>query len=236
MILSKNLPVENGVNRVLLRAGKSAGTVRLRATGEGLKDAVVTIAAAAPPKVTGGLSTDFAENHQPGLLTRGPTPTAPTYHVTRSTHVPSRAVSAANVGDVGSSFDDNELTLWKSDGKPSTAWVEYQFDQPATFNAIDLKLAGWNSRSYPLRITVDGKTVWEGGTERQLGYEQISFPATSGKTVRITQLGPTANRDAFKAIVEVDATLKAGDTGADQVKAGWELGIIEADFHGPVNP
>ena len=78
MILSKNLPVENGVNRVLLRAGASAGAVRLRAAGEGLKDATITIPAVAPPKVTGGLSSDFAENHQPGTLTRGPTPAAPT--------------------------------------------------------------------------------------------------------------------------------------------------------------
>jgi hypothetical protein len=234
MILSKNLPVENGVNRVLLRAGASAGAVRLRAAGEGLKDATITIPAVAPPKVTGGLSSDFAENHQPGTLTRGPTPAAPTYHVTRTTHVPVRATTASNQASVNASIDDNELTLWKSDGKPASAWVEYEFAQPSTFSAIDLKLAGWNSRSYPLRITVDGKMVWQGGTERQLGYEQISFPAATGKTVRITQVGPTANRDAFRNIVEVDATLKAGDTGADQVKEGWELGITEVDFHGPV--
>src|SRR5690606_28752007 len=43
MVLCTNLPVENGVNRVLLRAGKSAGAVRLRATSYGLKDAVITI-------------------------------------------------------------------------------------------------------------------------------------------------------------------------------------------------
>jgi hypothetical protein len=76
--------------------------------------------------------------------------------------------------------------------------------------------------------------VWQGGTERTLGYDQITFPATTGKVVRITQVGPTSNRDAFRNIVEVDAALTAGNTGADQVKEGWQLGLVEVDFHGPV--
>lgn len=234
MVLSTSLPVENGVNRVLLRAGKSGGAVRLRATADGLKDATIIIAGVAVPKPAGGLSSDFAEYHQPGLLTRGPTPTEPTLTLKRSTHIPTRIVTPSNADEVGQTRDDNELTTWSSDGRPSNAWVEYHFAQTSTFNGVDLKLAGWNARSYPLRITVDGEMVWQGGTERTLGYEQITFPATAGKVVRITQVGPTANRDAFRNIVEVDATLTAGNTGADEVKEGWQLGIVEADFHGPV--
>lgn len=233
MILSKNLPVENGVNRVLLRAGHAGGTVRLRATAAGLRDAVVTIAAVPVAQPVAGLSTDFADIHQPGLLTRGPTPTKATYTVARSTHAPTRAVTPSAAAEAGSSFDDNELTTWQSDGKPSTAWIEYQFDEAATFNGVDLKLAAGRQRSYPLRITVDGKTAWEGGTEQSLGYSQISFPAISGKVVRITQLGPTANRDAFSRIVEVDAARQAAVSGSDQVVEGWQLGMTEVDFHGP---
>ena len=33
---------------------------------------------------------------------------------------------------------------------------------------------------------------------------------------------------------KVDAALTAGNTGADQVKEGWQLGLVEVDFHGPV--
>ena len=42
-ILSKTLPVENGVNRVIIRSTTKAGKVVLRATAEGLKPASVEI-------------------------------------------------------------------------------------------------------------------------------------------------------------------------------------------------
>ena len=140
-----------------------------------------------------------------------------------------------NADSVAASYDDNEVTLWKTDGRPSTAWVEYQFDQPATLSEIDLKLAAFSTRSYPLRITVDGKTVWEASTERQPGYTFATFPAITGRAVRITQVGPTrGGGGGAPRLAEVDATRQAGDTGADQVREGWELGVIEVDFHGPV--
>jgi hypothetical protein len=99
---------------------------------------------------------------------------------------------------------------------------------------IDLKLVGWRSRSYPLRITLDGRVVWEGQTERQLGYANVAFAAATGRVLRITQIGPVEDRDGFGKIVELDTARKAGDTGADAVPPGWRLGIVEADFHGPV--
>ena len=235
-ILSRTLPVEAGINRVLLRAGKAPGPVRVTATAAGLKPATLLIPTIAGPVVQGGLSREFANAAQPGLLSRGPTPERASYRVTRTTHRPSRVTAGAHQADAANTIDDNELSRWSSDGKRDTAWIEYRFDTAVTLNAIELKLVGWRSRAYPLRITIDGREVWKGETERQLGYAAIGFPAAQGRVVRITQTAPTEDRDAFGKIVEVSNARQAGDTGADAIPAGWRLAIVEADFHGPVTP
>lgn len=232
-VLSRTLPVEGGVNRVLLRAGTRKGAVRLTATAEGLKSATVTIPVVLPEPARNGLSSDFPEHHQPGLLTRGPTPAGPSYNVTRTTVLPSRIVAGSNQAEAERSVDDNELSRWASDGKRETAWIEYRFDRPVTLGEIELKLIGWRSRSYPLRFTLDGRTIWEGETDRSLGYVGLPFTPATGRVLRITQTGPVTDRDGFGNIVELSTARQAGDTGANEVPPGWGLGIVEADFHGP---
>jgi hypothetical protein len=230
---SRTLPVEAGVNRVLLRAGTGTGAVRVTAFADGLRGAAVTIPTVAPRPSAGGLSTDFAEHHQPGLLTRGPTPARPTYHVSRTTLIPAQVVAGANAAHAVRTVDDNELSRWTGDGKPDGAWIEYRFDAPVTLSEVELKLVGWRSRSYPLRITLDGRSVWEGRTERNLGYTALRFAPAAGRVLRIAQTGTVEDRDAFGKIVELATARQAGDTGADAVPPGWTLGIVEADFHGP---
>jgi beta-galactosidase len=76
--------------------------------------------------------------------------------------------------------------------------------------------------------------VWKGETERQLGYANVAFAPATGTVLRLTQTGPTADRDAFGKIVELGTAKQSGDTGAEAVPPGWRLAIVEADFHGPV--
>lgn len=232
-VLSRELPVEGGVNRVLLRAGTRGGTVRVTASAAGLKGATLAIPVVLPQAAKGGLSADFPERHQAGLLTRGPTPGEPSYRLTRATHVPSRIVAGSGQAEAQRTVDDNELSRWSSDGAPGNAWIEYHFDRPVTLNEIDLKLVAWRSRSYPLRFLLDGHTIWEGTTERSLGYVGQAFAPATGRVLRIVQTGPVADRDAFGKIVELSTARQAGDTGANEVPPGWRLGIVEADFHGP---
>lgn len=234
-ILAQVLPVEAGMNRVLLRAGTQSGTVRVTARAAGLETAVLTIPTVRVPPAAGGLSPDFPEDHQPGLLTRGPTPANPSFVASRSTATPASVLAGSNQSNAANSIDDNELSRWTSDGRPESAWVEYRFGLPTTLSEIDLKLVGWRSRSYRLRITLDGQTIWEGATERQLGYAHLAFAPAKGCVLRITQIAPVEDRDAFGKVVELDTSRKAGDTGADAVPPGWRLGIVEADFHGPVD-
>jgi hypothetical protein len=233
-VLSRNLPVEAGINRVLLRAGTRRGTVRVTASADGLTGAVLTIPVVLPKPDIGGLSSDFPEDHQPGLLTRGPTPAGPSFTPSRTTALAAAITAGSNQATAQASIDDNELSRWTSDGKRESAWIEYRFAAPVTLSEIDLKLVGWRTRSYPLRITLDGRVVWEGETERSLGYAYATFAAATGQVLRIEQTGPTADRDGFGNIVELSTARAAGDTGADAVPAGWRLGIVEAEFHGPV--
>lgn len=232
-VLSPKLPVEAGINRVLLRAGTRAGAVRVSATSNGLKTATVEIPTVVPKAATGGLSVDFPEHHQAGLLTRGPTPQGPTFRVSRTTLTPSTIVAGSNQGDAQHSVDDDELSRWTSDGRPDAAWVEYRFAAPVMINEVELKLVGWRSRAYRLRMAIDDQTVWEGDTERSLGYVAVAFAPTQGTVLRIEQTGPVEDRDAFGKVVELNNARAAGDTGADAVPPGWTLGIVEADFHGP---
>ncbi|HEX8301911.1 glycoside hydrolase family 2 protein [Sphingomonas sp.] len=233
-VLSTKLPVEGGVNRVLLRAGNGTGMVRVTATAAGLKSAVLTIPTVRPKGATGGLSRDFPEAHQPGLLSRGPTPLTATYRPSRTSLIATSVIGGANQGDVSHTVDDNELSRWASDGQKGSAWIEYRFAGPVTLSEIDLKLVGWRTRGYPLRITLDGRTIWEGTTERSLGYVGIQFAPARGSVLRIEMTGPTADRDGFGKIVELNTARAAGDTGADAVPAGWVLGIVEAEFYAPV--
>jgi hypothetical protein len=232
-ILSKTLPVELGVNRVLLRAGTQRGLVRLTAAAAGLRSATITIPTVLPAPSVGGLSSDFPADFQPTLLTRGPTPAGPSFSVARTTAVPIGTIAGSNGRDADKSIDDNERTRWISDGRPGAAWIEYRFARPVKLSQIDLKLVGWRSRSYPLRITLDGNEVWEGETDRNLGYANVKFTAATGQVLRVTQTAPVVDRDAFGKIVELTNPRAAGDTGADAVPPGWRLAIVEAEFHGP---
>jgi hypothetical protein len=230
-ILSPDLPLEGGVNRVLLRAGRQAGAVTLAASAPGLKPARLVIPTVRAAATQGGLSSDMPDMHQPGLLTREPTPAAPTFTPHRTTLLAQEIRAGSAQDQAGQSVDDNELTRWSSDGKPDNSWIEYRFATPVRLSEVDLKLVGWRSRAYPLELTLDGKPVWKGETARQLGYTTLSFPAATGSVLRIRQTGPVMDKDAFGKVVELSSARQAGDTGADAVPPGWHLGIVEVEFH-----
>ena len=78
-ILSRTLPVENGVNRVILRSLPSAGKIELRAEAEGLKSAEIELSSHAVPEKD-GLSNTMPDAGLPSNLTRGPTPLGPSFH------------------------------------------------------------------------------------------------------------------------------------------------------------
>jgi beta-galactosidase len=179
--------------------------------------------------VTDGLSTAFAEDAQPSDLSRGPTPPGPSVVPRWRTIAVAGITAGSGQAAATNSHDDNEATIWTSDGTPGNAWIEYRFSRPESPARLSLRLTGWRLRSYPIRVTLDGHTVWEGQTPKSLGYVDLPLTAATGTKLRITLTGATSDRDAFGNIVEVKDTKAAAGTGADMVTPGWKLSIVEAD-------
>lgn len=227
-ILSKNLPIENGVNRVLLRSTTKAGKITLKATADGLRSAEITLNSL-PFKSENGLSATIFGNSLPVNLSRGATPLGDSVIQTRQTIDVANVTAGSNQEKAVQSFDDNELSEWLSDGKTENAWIRYEFKQPEKINQICLKLVGWRTNSYPLQILVDGKQVFLGTSPRTLGYVTFTFLPTVGKTVTIKLNGEASNRDAFGNIIEITGTQ---DPNSSANKGGKSvLGIVEAEFY-----
>jgi hypothetical protein len=226
---SYNLPVECGVNRVLVRSTVNAGAINLSAYAEGLKPAYITVES---KKVK-------AEELLPqltlkGRLDRGATPLTPSYvEKARGVGIVS-AKAGYDAEHALRSYDDNELSEWKNDGRLSTAWITYRLEKKAVIDDICLKLTGWRLRSYPLEVYAGKTLIWSGETERSLGYIHLK-PAKQVKTKEVTirLKGAGKDKDAFGGIVEV-AEPAAGELDLFKAKNGGEtkseLRIVEIEF------
>ncbi|MFT2009948.1 glycoside hydrolase family 2 protein [Pontibacter sp. 13R65] len=230
-ILSQNLPVEGGVNRVLIRSTTKAGKIKLQAKAEGLKTATVTLKSK-PFKQTNGLATWLPGDKLPSYLDRGHTPAGQSYVVTRTPVGITKATAGANQQDVKNSYDDNELTDWENDGLLSTGWISYELERTAEISEISMKLNNWRNRSYPILITIDGKEVFKGNTVRSLGYFTASFPPQTGKNVTIKLIGANIDGDAFGFLEITGAKEPAGNT----TEAKGALGINEIEFYEKPEP
>ena len=181
-ILAKRLPVEGGVNRVLIRSTTRAGKISLKATSGNLGPAEVQLSSRAAT-TTNGLSGIFASDGLPSYLERGPTPLGESFKMLRRTLDVASVTAGSENEKAKNSLDDNELTDWISDGKADTAWIKYDLAQTEKIDQVVLKLTGWRTQSYPIQISVDDKVVYKGITPRSLGYVTLTFPATTGKTI-----------------------------------------------------
>ncbi|MFT3780901.1 MAG: DUF4982 domain-containing protein [Nibricoccus sp.] len=228
-ILSKKLPVECGVNRVLVRSTTEAGKITITAQAEGLQSASLTLQSK-PVLVQNGLNMDYPATALSCRLDRGPTPSTPSYKETRRPITLIAAKASSKEADAPKSYDDDETTNWTSE-RGADAWISYEFAQPASPTEACLKLAGWRQRSYPIRLTLDGKVVYEGETPKSLGYVTLPLKPATGRTLKIELLGSSKDKDEFK-LVEV-ANQAIADTGANRLPSGV-LSIIEAEFYEPV--
>jgi hypothetical protein len=228
-ILSKQLPVECGVNRVLIRAKTTRGKVTVKANAAGLKSAAITLTAA-PVAMENGLSKQMPADGLPAYLKHGPTPQTPSYRVTRNAIAIINAVAGANTDSAFKSFDDNELSDWYNDGKLSTAWIEYELEQEATVNEVALKLNNFRSRSYPIRILVDGKTVFADSTQRGLGYFTAICKPVRGRKVKIELMQPGNSREE-NTMKEVSGKKLDDGVSHDDSNTKGRLSIIEAEIY-----
>ena len=224
-----SVPVECGVNRVLVRTTPNAGVIHLSAYAEGVKPAYIEVKSEEVK----------SERYMPQLtlkshLERGETPLTPSY----SEHAKGVNIVSAKAGYDSEhalySFDDNELSEWKNDGRLSTAWITYRLEKKAIVDDICMKLTGWRLRSYPLEVFAGKTLIWSGETERSLGYVHLK-PTKRVKTDEITirLKGAGKDKDAFGGITEV-AQPAAGELDLFKAKNGGdtknELRIVEIEL------
>ena len=224
-----SLPVECGINRVLVRTTTHAGEIQLSAYAEGVKPAYIKV------KSDGVKSEEYLPQLSLGCgLNRGETPLTPSYtEKARCVNIVSAQAGCDN-DHASYSFDDNELSEWKNDGKLSTAWITYKLEKKTIVDDICLKLTGWRLRSYPLEVYAGKQLIWSGETDRSLGYVHLT-PNKRVKTGEITirLKGAGKDKDAFGGIVEV-AEPAAGELDLFKAKNGGdtknELRIVEIEF------
>ena len=231
-ILSKDLPVECGVNRALIRSLTQAGMVRISAKGEGLKSAEVTLNTL-PFETENGLSNYIPANELEGWLTRGETPQTPSYVDSKVDVEIVSATSGVNQERAANSFDDNELSEWLNDGRLSTGWITYKLARRASIDEVCMKLTGWRMRSYPIEIFAGKELVWSGETPKSLGYIHLDVKPVMTDEITIRLKGAAQESDAFGQIVEVAAPA-AGELDLYKAKDGdkvkHELRIVEVEF------
>jgi len=226
-ILSKNLPVENGVNRVLIRSTTTPGNITIKAVSDGLKSSSITLTTTAF-FADNGLTTVLPSAGLPSRLDRGPTPLTPSYKISRVSVDIIKATAGANSDSSFASFDDNELSDWHNDGKIATAWIEYELAREAVVSEVALKLNNFRSRVYPLRITVDGKEVFADTTQRSLGYFTAICKPQKGKKIRI-ELAQLTKGEAGNTMLEVGGKKLDDGVTRDDKNAKGTLSIIEVD-------
>ncbi|ALI99872.1 glycoside hydrolase family 2 protein [Rufibacter tibetensis] len=228
-IMAKSFPVEGGVNRFLIRSTTTPGTIKVKATAEGLKEAALTLTTK-PFKVEDGLATTLPSAGLPSILDKGPTPSTPSFIMTRTPLKVVGATAGANADSAFYSYDDNELSDWVNDGKLSTAWIEYTLEREAIVSEITVKLNNFRSRVYPLIITVDGKEAFRGNTKNSLGYYTIKCTPQKGTKVRIQLAGATAASGGNTG-VEVNGKKLDDGVARDDAKAKGTMSIIEAEIY-----
>lgn len=227
-ILSPDLPVECGVNRVLVRSTTKAGNVTISVSAEGLKKQSITLRTEAID-TKDGLSTYIPSRVLAGRLGRGETPSSPSYRDEVVTVGVREVQTETNDTIAAASFDDNEYSFWQNDGQLATAAITYVLDKPAAICDIALKLGDWKSRQYPLQVFAGEKMVWEGWTNVSLGYVHLTIDEpVKADTYTIKMVGPTRKMDLSNQVGELAGgktnKLEGGKTGKGTLK------IIEVDF------
>jgi hypothetical protein len=221
-----SLPVECGVNRVLVRSTPTPGEIVLSVTAAGVHPAYLTLHTQAAP----------AADVLPSLtlkpvLDRGETPSTPSYTDRFATIGIASVKAGSNTADAANSFDDNELTEWKSDGKRENAWITYTLVRKAAISEITLKLTGWRSKCYPLEVYAGKKKVWEGVTPATLGYAHITIDKPlPAQELTIRMVAPAQDSKKFGLIKELAGGAANEMDRMKSAKGKTELRIVEADL------
>ena len=223
---SMSLPAECGVNRILVRSTTHPGTISLSVTADGLRPAYLTLKTQQAPAPDVLPAMTLAP-----VLDRGETPVTPSYSDRFISVDIVNAKSGSNTANAARSYDDNELTEWKSDGERNNAWVTYQLSRKAAISEITMKLTGWRQKCYPLEVYAGKKKVWEGITPATLGYVHIAIPQpVAAKELTIKMVAPVQDSKKFGQVKELAGGVANEMDRMKSAKGKTELRIVEVDL------
>ena len=235
-VLSKELPVEAGVCRVMVRSTVEAGHIELTATAKGFKPASLSISTTATPVKDGfyvdanGKAIEAAwQKELPVELSRGETPLTASYQQALK-GVSIKSVEAGSAqDDVANMYDDNEKSQWASDGHLENAWATFTLERPAAIKQFSIRLLDFRKNSYPLEVTTaDGTVVWTGYTPKGLGNVCLNIEKPVKSDVyKIRMLGPATVKEAFGDMTELAAKKNVSTKASKSNK----LSIIEIEFN-----
>ncbi len=224
-VLCDTLPVECGVNRIMLRSLAKAGTVTLTAKAAGLPEAKLTLATK-PVAVKDGLSAYMPSDGLRPVLDRGETPATPSFKQWRR-EVPIDSAVCGSGNDPRLSFDTYENTSWESGNRLDEAWITYTLAEDTQIDDICVKMKGFRATTYPIEVYAGDVKVWEGWTPKSLSFIHIPLKnAPKSRTYTIKSRGASTTKDAFGAVRELDSR------NDEKVVAGSKnaIKIIEIEF------
>ena len=188
---SIDLPVECGVNRVLVRSTTTPGDIKIYAGADGIKG----VAGIELKTEKVDIDTYLPQYSLKCDLSRGETPSTPSYQDIKKTIDIVGVKAGSDNKTAKNSLDDDETTEWKSDGKPENAWISYQLAKKTAIDEIAVKLTGWRDKMYPLAIYAGKKKVWEGYTYACLGYVHIKIDKpVKAKDITIKMIGDAKSK------------------------------------------
>lgn len=235
-ILSTTLPVEQGINRVILRTTTQAGTATLTARdAEGkLAEAEVKLETREllppSPLALAGLGTSLPGSDLPARLDRGPTP--PMAEGETELAPPTRKalrVASASAGQdgehAGMAVDGDEETMWSSEREEGgegddirlTLLLEEEEEQEV--QEVTVKLDGFRDQEHRVQVLI-GRSGGGGEDGEGEGEAVVVFDGVAPRSLGYVTL-------VMEEVVRGrSVTLRSAD--------GRDLGVVEVEVYGPV--
>ncbi|MCE5185904.1 MAG: discoidin domain-containing protein [Planctomycetaceae bacterium] len=100
------------------------------------------------------------------------------------------------------SYDLHRATRWANDNTVPNAWIRYDLGAVRQIDRLKIRFNNGASRTYPIRIDIDGVQVFSGNTTLTSGYWEIAFAPVNGRYMTITMTGNNSAGTAWFSIWE----------------------------------
>jgi hypothetical protein len=183
---------------------------------------------------------DYLINQLIGLTPEGPLPESGPAGTPGPAHVVAANSSTRLIGDrsarANAAADGDPSTSWIAEtGPQSGEWIDFELDQPVTFDHLNLQVVNDGRHSLPSRITISAggqsrsvnvpiPPVGAGKAQGSTSAVAVDFPALTGTSIRITI-------DAVEQVTSLDYYSKF--PGIEDI---LPVGIAELGIPGVMQP